>query len=315
MTAPLQFDGLASARLPAGPLHLAIGMFDGVHLGHRATIEPAVRAAQERKGVSAVLTFWPHPSALFRPGEPTRLIQDRATKAKVLGQAGIDAVITEAFTTELAGLPAGEFLPWLKQKLPTLKAVYVGANFRFGNHRRGDARLLEESGRALQIAVQVAQPKMVGGEQASSTRIRAHLLAGEIEQANALLGYPYFAEGPVTSGKRLGRTIGFPTLNLNWAPQLQPKFGVYAVNIRGAKSGAALPGVANYGVRPTVENTSAPKLEVHVLGPCPFDAGDHITVEWLYFIRPEAKFANVEELRIQIAHDRTRAGQLLAAAI
>jgi riboflavin kinase/FMN adenylyltransferase len=191
----------------------------------------------------------------------------------------------------------------LQRLLPDLAGVYVGENFRFGRQRKGNAALLRESGAALGIVVRVAAPVAVGNEGVSSTRIRGHLVAGEIEQANALLGYAYFTEGVVAPGKQLGRTIGVPTLNVAWSPDLRPRFGVYAVRVRGDKSAVALPGVANYGVRPTVENVAEPKLEVHVLGECPYDAGDRISVDWLHFIRAEQKFANLDELRAQIARD------------
>jgi riboflavin kinase/FMN adenylyltransferase len=297
----LQYDGLAQASF-SKPLHLAIGMFDGLHLGHRAVIEPAIQAARECGGVAAVLTFSPHPSALFRPDNPTRLIQSPAMKARVLAGVGVDAVITERFTPELAKIPAEGFLPWLKQRLPTLRAVYVGENFRFGAKRAGDVKLLGESGRALGVTVRSAARITAHEELVSSTRIRAHLEAGEIEAANGLLGYPYFSEGVVTPGKRLGRTIGFPTLNLFWNPELKPRFGVYAVRVSDGR-GETRPGVANYGLRPTVEHTSEPKLEVHVLGECPFGDGDRVMVEWQHFLRPEMKFASLDELRTQIAKD------------
>ena len=303
MNLPAQFDGLERVTLPARPLHLAIGMFDGVHLGHRAVIESAVQSARRSGGVAAVLTFWPHPSALFRPETPTPLIQDATAKARVLLTLGIDAVITQPFTRDLAAITAEEFLPWLKGKLPSLAAVYAGENFRFGRGRRGDIALLVGAARALGLTVFSAPRVNLDGEPISSTRIRALLEAGEIAAANALLGYTYFAAGVVAPGKRLGRGLGFPTLNLPWSPGLRPRFGVYAVRVSGAKSAAPLPGVANYGLRPTVERSTEPQLEMHVLGPCPFDAGDAITVEWLRFLRPEMKFSGVDELRAQIAKD------------
>lgn len=307
MASPAHFTDLASVALPPGPVHLAIGMFDGVHLGHRATLEPAIRAARQGGGTAAVLTFSPHPSVLFHPQNPTRLIQTSATKIAVLGTLGIDAVISQTFDADFAHMAAEEFLPWLRRYLPALAAVYVGDNFRFGCKRHGDAAFLRRSGAALGVAVHAAAPVRVHGEWVSSTRIRAHLSAGEIDVANALLGYRYFANGPVLPGKKLGRTLGFPTLNLTWSPELRPRFGVYAVQVRATSRAESLPAVANYGLRPTVESTNEPKLEVHVLGDCPYDAGDLITVEWLYFLRPERKFANVDELRGQIERDREAA--------
>jgi riboflavin kinase / FMN adenylyltransferase len=315
MSLPAQFSSVdAAAALAARPLHLAIGMFDGVHLGHRAVVEAAVQSARRGGGSAGVLTFHPHPSALFRPEEPTRLIQDTATKVRVLRTLGVETVISQPFTPEFAAVPAEEFIGWLKQRLRSLVAVYVGENFRFGRGRRGDAGLLVATARAAGLRVFSAPRVSLDGEPISSTRIRAQLQAGDMEAASALLGYTYFAAGTVVPGKRLGRTLGFPTLNLSWAPELPPRFGVYAVRVSGEKSAVALPGVANYGVRPTVENAAEPRLEVHVLAGCPFGTGDPITVEWLRFLRPEMKFAGVEELRAQIARDRDAADTVFRGA-
>jgi riboflavin kinase/FMN adenylyltransferase len=306
MSLSLQFDNLASVSLPSQPLHLAIGMFDGVHLGHRAVIDAAVQSAQAGAGISGVLTFWPHPSALFRPEAATRLMMAAPTKARMLLGIGVDVVITQPFTPELGAIAALEFFPWLKQRLPRLAALYVGENFRFGHERQGDVALLVREGRELGVRVFSASRVNLDGEPISSTRIRAQLEAGDIAAANALLGYTYFAHGHVTPGKRLGRTLGFPTLNLPWAPELRPRLGVYAVRIAGV-AGSFANAVANYGLRPTVETSGEPRLEVHVLGPTPLGEGDHVKVEWLHFLRPERKFAGVEELRAQIARDRTAA--------
>ena len=303
MSLPLQFAGLALTSLPMRPLHLAIGMFDGVHLGHRAVIKAAVQSAERSAGVAAVLTFAPHPSVLFRPDNPTRLIMDVSSKVAMLGQLGIEAVIAEPFTNDYAKIEAEYFLAHLKEQLPQLAAVYVGENWRFGRGRRGDVALLMAEGGRIGLTVFSAPRVSFGGEPISSTRIRGLLAAGEIAAANTLLGQNYVARGCVTPGKRLGRTIGFPTLNIPWSPDLRPKFGVYAVQVRGAKTGQPLPGVANFGVRPTVEQVLQPRLEVHILGECPYVDGDEVAVEWLRFLRPEARFAGVEELRAQIARD------------
>jgi riboflavin kinase/FMN adenylyltransferase len=302
-----QYAGIDHAALPLAPLHLAIGMFDGVHLGHRAVIEAAVQSARRSGGTAAVLTFSPHPSTLFRPNQPTRLIMDAANKARVLHRLGVDAMITQPFTPEFAQVAALDFLPWLRQRAPQLAAVYVGENFRFGQGRKGDIALLVAEGKKLGVTVFSAPRVNFDGEPISSTRIRVLLEAGDVAAANALLGYSYFAEGPVVPGKRLGRTIGFSTLNVAWAPDLRPRFGVYVVRVAGAKAVTALPGVANYGLRPTVEHAVEPLLEAHVLGDCPFEAGDTVTVKWLRFLRPERKFSGVEELRAQIAKDRAEA--------
>jgi riboflavin kinase/FMN adenylyltransferase len=306
------FASVESARLPAKPLHLAIGMFDGVHLGHRAVIEAAVSSAKRSGGLAGVLTFRPHPSVLFRPASPTRLMLDGPNQAQELARLGVDVLITHPFTREFAALRAEEFLPWLKRHLPELAAVYVGENWRFGAGRQGDVALLVAEGRKMGLSVYSAPPVNLDGEPVASTRIRALLESGDVAAANTLLGYSYFAAGQVVAGKRLGRTIGFPTLNLPWAPDLRPRYGVYAVQVR--REAGPLPGIANYGVRPTVEANAWPQLETHLFGPCPYDAGDAIVVEWLRFIRPEKKFAAVEELRAQIARDVTAARAALPPA-
>ena len=299
----VQFAGLAHASLPPRPVHLAIGMFDGVHLGHRSVIEAAVRSARRSGGIAAVLTFAPHPSVLFRPDNPTPLIMDVATKAAWLRQLGVEVLIVEPFTPNYAKIAAEEFLPHLRNHLPLLAAVYVGENWRFGQGRRGDVTLLIVEGRRLEIGVFSAPRVNLDGEPISSTRIRTLLAAGDVVSANRLFGHTYAARGVITAGKRLGRTIGFPTLNVAWSPGLRPKFGVYAVRVLGSKSSAALSGVANYGLRPTVEQATEPRLETHVFGECPYVEGDEITVEWRRFLRAEMKFAGLAELQAQIARD------------
>jgi riboflavin kinase/FMN adenylyltransferase len=286
-------------------------MFDGVHLGHRTVIDAAVQAAKAGGGLSGVLTFHPHPSALFHPENPTRLIMDPATKASLLQRLGVDLVITEPFTLKFASVEAEAFLPGLKEALPGLVAVYVGDDWRFGAKRRGDVALLVAAARGMGMSVFSASPVSLDGQQVSSTRIRALLEAGDIVAANALLGSPYFTEGVVLPGKRLGHRIGYPTLNLELAAELRPRFGVYAARVSGPESLKPLAAVANYGTRPTVDAAARPLLETHILGNCPFTTGDSIHVEWLHFLRPEMKFGGTDELRAQIGQDAEQARKLL----
>ena len=312
MNLPAQFPGLDGVDLPPRPLHLAIGMFDGVHLGHQAVIEPAVHSARRCGGLAGVLTFWPHPSALFHPATRTRMIMSPAMKARVLQRLGVDVIIEQSFNREFAAIPATDFLPHLRQRLTRLAGVYVGENWRFGAGRRGDVRLLLDGAAKHQVPVMSVPQMTCNGRSISSTRIRDCLEAGGIEEANLLLGYSYFAEGVVTPGRRLGSQLGFPTLNVPWQPELQPRHGVYVVRIAGGND-APRPGVANYGVRPTVTPTGGPLLEVHVLGDCPWSAGAPVVVDWLKFLRPEQKFPGVEALRAQIALDRDAAAEFFRA--
>jgi riboflavin kinase/FMN adenylyltransferase len=308
MAQQFQVSALAEITgLPSKPLHLAIGMFDGVHLGHRSVVDAAIQSARRSGGVAGVLTFWPHPSRMFRPDHPTRLIVTAPLRTRLLAAAGADLVITQEFTPEFAAIEAEDFLAHLKRFLPRLCAVYVGENWRFGRARRGDVSLLVAQGKKEGIAVVSAPRINLNGEPISSTRIRDCLESGRIEEANELLGYTYFSEGVVTPGKSLGRDLGFPTLNVPWQPELLPRFGVYVVQISGPKSAGRYSGVANYGLRPTVEESSDPRIEVHLLGACPFAGGDLIKIDWLKFLRPELKFGSVPELTAQIADDRRAA--------
>jgi riboflavin kinase/FMN adenylyltransferase len=303
MSMPAHFDGLDRVALPGRPLHVAIGMFDGVHLGHRAAIESAVQSARHSGGVSVVLTFAPHPSVLFRPDNPTRMILDLPSKMAKVGSLGVDAVVVQPFTREFASISAEEFVPFIKRHLPRLAGIYVGENFRFGKGRKGDVAMLVAEGRRHGIMVFSAPRVNLDGEPISSTRIRERIQVGDMKGAAALLGYVYTAEGTVVHGKHLGRTLGFPTLNLGWSPDLRPLYGVYAVRVSGAKSYGWLPAVANYGLRPTVEQAVEPRLEIHLLVACPYGPGDPVAVEWVRFLRPEKKFGGIDELRTQIARD------------
>lgn len=311
MNAPRQFDSLERVTLPAGPVHLAIGMFDGVHLGHQSVIEAAVHSARRRRGLAGVLTFWPHPSAVLRPDQPTPLLLAREIKRELLGRLGLDFVVEHPFSLAFAATTAREFVALLRRAFPGLEAVYVGENFRFGRGREGDTATLITAAREAGFAVYSAPRLNHNGAPISSSRIRELIAAGEVEAANALLGYSYFATGPVEQGRQLGRTLGFPTLNVAWQPGLAPRHGVYLVTVSGP-DGRMQPGVANYGLRPTVEaGATVARLEVHVLTPTTLTYGDRVTVRWLRFLRPERRFSGVDELRKQIEADREAALQAL----
>ncbi len=310
---PQIFPGLAAVRLPHRACHVAVGMFDGVHRGHLAVIEGAVHAARSTHGLAGVLTFWPHPSRLFRPDAPVPMIFDAGVRRDLVFKTGIDFLIEEPFTREFAAIEAEALVPHMQRALPRLVTLYVGENWRFGRGRRGDVAALVTFARAHGVNVVSVTRLNYNGEPVSSTRIRAALVRGAVEEAGELLGFAYFCTGTVVPGRRLGRQIGFPTLNLDWQPDLRPALGVYVVQVRAAANGNALPAVANFGVRPTVDGASAPLLEVHVLGDCPFTTGDRVHVDWLHHLRPEQKFGSVDELRAQITRDRDAAQAYLAS--
>jgi riboflavin kinase / FMN adenylyltransferase len=286
-------------------------MFDGVHLGHRAVLEAAIVSARRTHGVAAALTFDPHPSRLFNPDQAVPLIQPVATKVNRMLMAGIGAVITEPFTPKFAAIEAADFVAHLKRELPTLAAIYVGENWRYGKGRKGDLASLQQSAAAAGLRVFSAPRVNFDSEPISSTRIRRALSEGELELVNALLGYTYRSHGAVVSGRRLGRQLGFPTLNLVWDPECPPKFGVYAVRVSQPGEATIWEGVANYGVRPTVESGDAvrPQLEVHLFDPPSFGPDAMLEVDWCAFIRSEKRFGSVDELRDQITLDRGSARQ------
>ena len=287
-------------------LYFAVGMFDGVHLGHQAVIASAVRSAKQGGGIAGTLTFRPHPSRLFHPEHPKPLILTPEIQAHKLTQLGMELVIQKTFDRSLAAVSAEGFITLLKNKLPTLEALYVGENFRFGKGRLGDVAFLVEKGTLLGITVLSMVAIKCRGLPISSTWIREALQQGRIEEANQLLGYPYFSHGTLTPGEQRGRRIGFPTLNIPWCPELKPRYGVYGVRIIAPASLAGKVGVANYGVRPTVGTNENPLLEIHLFEePPPLGPHDtHLTVEWLIFIREEQTFPSLTALQKQIGRDK-----------
>ncbi|GAB4269195.1 MAG TPA: riboflavin biosynthesis protein RibF [Opitutae bacterium] len=301
-------DSFDKVKLPEGPLHLALGMFDGVHLGHQAVIEAAVHSARREGGVAAVLTFWPHPSVILQPNSPKMMIIPLDLKERLLKDYGIDHVIVRRFDRDLASITAETFIPLLKKSFPTLKTLYVGDNFRFGKGRVGDVSYLLEQSQEYRFSV-ISVPRLkYNGERISSTRIRNILEEGDVRLANALLGYTYFVAGTVVEGAKRGRTIGFPTINIPWDAQLQLRYGVYSVFLKVEKGTQLLPGVANFGLRPTVGDVEHPLLEVHLFEkPENIEPKAKVQVQFFQFIRPEEKFASLNELKTQIGFDKERA--------
>jgi len=292
------------------PLHLAIGAFDGVHLGHRAVLRSAREAARADGGVVGVLTYDPHPSKLLRPESSVPLIFTRAQKDDRLTEAGAQLIHHEKFDRTHAGIGAPEFPKWLKQAFPRLKSLHVGSNFQYGRGRAGDGGTLIVHGASAGLAVRLVAAVQLGTETVSSSRIRQCLADGDLALANAMLLRPYEAEGPIIGGRRLGRTLGFPTVNIAWEPELKPAYGVYAVEV--IFNGEALPAVANYGLRPTVESGPVtPLLEAHILQGAAPTTGDGVRVRWVRRLRAEQKFAELVALQAQIAKDSAQARQAL----
>lgn len=292
------------------PLHLAIGAFDGVHLGHRAVLQSAREAARADGGIVGVLTYDPHPSKILRPESSVPLVFTRGQKDDRLTEAGAQLIHHEKFDRNHAGIEAADFPKWLKTTFPHLRSLHVGSNFQYGRGRAGNGETLIAHGATEGLGVRLVAAVSLGDETVSSSRIRQCLASGELALANAMLLRPYEAEGTIIGGRRLGRTIGFPTVNVAWEPELKPAYGVYAVEV--IFKGEAMPAVANYGQRPTVESGPvAPLLEAHVLRGMAPTTGDVVRIRWLRRLRAEQKFPDLAALQSQIAKDSAAASQAL----
>jgi riboflavin kinase / FMN adenylyltransferase len=282
------------------PLHLALGVFDGVHLGHRAVITAAVRAAETDQGVAGVVTFDPHPIRVIAPQKaPSALLATLAHKAKIMGDLGVELFVPLTFDRDLAATPAEDFIDRLLAG--PVRSLAVGEDWRFGQNRGGDVEFLRQRARQDGFRLIAVPPVMLEGERISSTRIRQAIRDGNLEAAARMIGRPYSVSGPVVKGQELGRTLGFPTANVATAEAQIPPDGVWAVSARQA-DGPWLDGVANLGVRPTVDGNSR-LLEVHLLDFAGDLYGRDLEVEFREFLRPENRFNSLEELRLQIAKD------------
>jgi riboflavin kinase/FMN adenylyltransferase len=293
---------------------VALGNFDGVHLGHRALISEARAIAQAENRPLAALVFEPHPREFFRPkDEPFRLTTFR-TRAHLLSEEGIDFLIVLSFDAELAGkIPQDFVLDILVNEL-RVGHVVIGQDFRFGKGRAGDAAVLAYMGEMEGFGVTMFTPVSAGrAAKISSSEIRAALRAGRPEEAARLLGHWWTLEGHVAPGDRRGRTIGFPTANLKLERVLQPAFGVYAARARIHGGEKVHDGVANFGLRPMFALPS-PLLEVHLFDFSGELYGELLEVELIAFLRSEMKFDGLAALKTAIKADCEIAKALLKQA-
>jgi riboflavin kinase/FMN adenylyltransferase len=285
----------------AAPIALAIGNFDGMHLGHRAILEALVARAQEQGLLPCVMTFEPHPREFFTPlTAPARLTSLRE-KLEMFEEAGVANVYLCRFDETFASIGAQAFMHDILQKLDA-RLIMVGNDFRFGADRAGDLPLLRAAGFEVVSVPDVT----LDGERVSSTAIRRALADGDLDRAARLLGHPYSLSGHVTHGDKLGRELGYPTANIHMLHDRPPLLGIYAVKLSGIAE-VALPGVASLGVRPTTKENGRPTLEVHLFD---FDQniyGRHVHVIFLKKLRDEEKFPDLEALTRQIAIDEQMA--------
>lgn len=291
----------ALSALP-GPVALAIGVFDGLHLGHQEVIEAAREHARQHHGQAVVMTFEPHPLQVLRPEAAPRRLHGPRYQSRLLEQLGVAGVLTCPFTPEVAGMTAEVFVEALVRACRPLGCISVGYTWSFGRNRSGNIHALMDLGQAHHFAVYGVPPICVDGQVVSSTLIREAVVAGDLARAARLLGRAHGLFGRVEEGRRLARQWGVPTANLQPDADLLPPYGVYAVS--AAIDGQWRPGVANLGLRPTVETgQTRPRLEVHVFDWAGDLYGRDLEVRLEAFLRPEQAFAGVESLRAQILED------------
>lgn len=284
---------------------VAIGNFDGVHLGHQALLKHA-KAPGTKLGV---LVFEPHPQEFFKPGgERFRLTPFRA-KARLLERFGVDVLYALHFDAAFAALSAQDFVAKVLAQGLGAKHIVVGQDFQFGKGRAGNIELLKSRGPEHGFTVSTFDLVGAGPEaKISSTRIREALREGKPEVAAELLGHAWTVEGRVEQGDQRGRTIGFPTANVSLEGYLEPALGVYAVRVE--LGGRAYNGVANFGRRPTFDKKDV-LLEVHIFDYAGDAYGQQIVVSFVHYLRPEMKFSGLDALKAQIAKDSERARTLL----
>ncbi|MEQ1953300.1 bifunctional riboflavin kinase/FAD synthetase [Mesorhizobium sp. CN2-181] len=293
---------------------VAIGNFDGVHRGHQAVLDRALEEARARGMPALVLTFEPHPRSVFRPDIPLPRITPAPVKARLIRLLGFDAIVEQEFSRAFAQMSADEFIDDVLVRRLGVGHVVTGFDFHFGRNRQGDPAFLVAAAKSRGFGVtQVEAFSDEGGDIVSSSRIRTLLEAGDVSQAAGLLGYRFTVESEIVHGKKLGRTLGFPTANMVLPDDAVLRHGIYAVRLRRA-NGDLHDGVASFGRRPTVESDGQPLLETYV-----FDfAGDLYRevcdVSFFGFLRGEEKFDGLDALLDQMNRDKEEARALLSAA-
>jgi riboflavin kinase / FMN adenylyltransferase len=292
---------------------IALGNFDGFHLGHQAVVREAVEWARAENRPAIVATFDPHPVRHFAPHVPPFRLTTLEQREELFAAVGAQAMLVFEFDHELAGTSAEDFVGELLANRFGAAGVVTGEDFTFGKGRRGDVALLARQGAIRGVAARSVGPVMLDHTPVSSSRIRDALKAGDCETATRLMTRPFAIRATVQHGDKRGRAIGYPTANLDIGKYLRPRYGIYAVTGRILDDGKVLQGAASLGIRPTFD----PPREL--LEPYFFDFdgdlyGREIEVALHHFLRPEAKFASVEALTAQMAQDCARARDLLSGA-
>lgn len=288
--------------IPSQPLALSLGMFDGVHRGHQCILSEINAVAAQKNLSSAVLTFWPHPRLAINPAENLMLLNTIEEKSALIEAAGIQHMFVQAFDEAFRNLSGEAFVRDILVKKLNVKYLIVGYDHVFGKNRSGNFELLQKLAPELGFEVEKMEAVNLHNHSISSTKIREALTAGNIRSANEMLGYVYPVSGTVVDGKKLGRTIGYPTANI--APdsvKLLPKKGAYIVEV--TVGGACYSGMLSIGTNPTVGGEHL-TVEVHILDFNRYIYGEKITVRFLDFLHEEIKFESVEQLIGRLNEDQ-----------
>ncbi len=292
---------------------VTIGTYDGVHRGHQAILIPMIQAAHAAGSPAVVVTFFPHPVVVLRGIEEPVYLTTPDERARLLGELGVDVVLTLTFDRALAALSAQEFMRTLSERMG-LQQLWVGNDFALGRNRQGDIPTLQAIGKELGYTVHVTAEIQADGERISSSLIRELVRQGEVREAAALLGRPYALEGPVAHGDGRGRGLGFPTANVAyWPGKITPAYGVYATWTW--VDGQRIPSVTSVGIRPTFDPPDSPtRVEAFLID---YDGDLYnrpVRVEFLQFLRPELRFSSAEALIDQMVLDTQHAREVLAHA-
>lgn len=290
---------------------VALGNFDGFHRGHQAVVGAAIARARAEGRPALVATFDPHPVRYFRPDAAPFRLTTLDQRERLFADAGADAMLVFAFDAALAGLDARAFVEERLLGHVGAAGVVTGEDFTFGRSKSGDVGVLRALGTELGFSVDTVGPVAADGTAVSSSRIRAALQAGRPREATELLTRPFAVQGVVQGGARLGRTIGYPTANIDMGKYLRPAYGIYAVRAR-LPDGRTLMGAANLGIRPMFE-PPVELLEAYLFDFAEDLYGQTIEVELIEYLRPEATFDGLEALQAQMAADCDRARAILAA--
>lgn len=282
-------------------LSLALGFFDGIHLGHQEVIKCAVDYARKNDTKSAIITFKEHPFCFLKMVTP-KYILPRQDKYKILEDLGLDYIIELDFN-HIYNLTPDEYLENILVQYFSPIAISTGFNHHFGANREGDIVFLSNNQAVYNYTYFATPPKKMFSEPISSTKIRQFISDGAVDIATKMLGREFYVKGNVVKGQQFGREIGFPTINISFPNDIiEPKFGVYETTVE-LENGEIYKGIANFGVRPTISNTNKQGLEVHLLDFNDNLYGHKVKVNFEKMLRAEKKFSSIEELKTQIQND------------